>query len=249
MFDTVSATNKTPVPVNPPSDFFISPEHLELIRKIASRYRFSGLRQKELQSEGVFALLKAAKRYDPSRGASFTTYASRLIRQHLRIAIAEQTKIFKMSVEDSSLMRQIRELRKTVSPDFPRGVPDSEISIILGVTERVIKHLMKHDHAVVSFNQPIDGDGKNTYEDVIADSEKTRPDRIISDFDSAARLAGATKLLGEKELKVIQMRFGLDGNSPRTLEEIAAELGITKERVRQIESRAFEKMRKHYDIL
>lgn len=210
------------------------------IGRVYSRY---GMEAEDLIQEGIINLLTAAEKYDYKRGYKFVTYATHWVKRGVRDALHNQSKAIRRPVHVISSLNRISESREKLTLKLGRTPSDEEISLDIGTP---IENIQKHSfyaQDVISFQGLSTNEEGNSvdYENLIPSSQDIE-EEIDNDFLKDS-IKEALKTLSEREIMVINMRFGLDGGSPQTLDMIGQKLGITRERVRQIESKALRNLR------
>ena len=220
-------------------------DNLRLVLKIANSFLGRGLPWEDLVSEGNRGLVTAAKRYDPGRGAKFSTYSVWWIKQAIRQALAEQTHLVRVPVGTQQRWRKIHRIERELSLQWKRPPDDAELAEACRLplpTIRRLRRARKIDvqslHAACDANDP---EGAEIL-DLIADETAVAPDEQhirIEDVDELLKLLAT---LSVREQRVLQLRFGLNGEAVRTLEEVGAAIGCTNERARQIQLIALKKL-------
>ena len=217
--------------------------NLRLVVKIAHDFKGLGLPLLDLISEGNVGLMRAVGKFDPAKGAKFSSYAAWWIKQSMRRAIANQSRTIRIPVQSASKINKIKHVRMQLTESLGRDPSDSEIAKELNFSERTVASLRQADLRTFSIHDPIQSGEDGQFEDIIPDPKALRPDRNLSDVESVRRLGSVISCLDERERVILQMRFGLDGQPQRTLEDVSQAIGRTRERVRQIQNQALEKLK------
>lgn len=217
--------------------------NLKFVVSIANRYRNTGLPVTDLINQGNLGLVEAAKRYDPEKGVKFISYAVWWIRQAIIQALAEQSGTVKLPIKQAGILFRINAATERLTKELGREPTAPEISEELKMAESDIENILRVSRNYLSLEAPIkDGEdksfidllesgGQNVEDEIIQKTLKSSLDEIVDELD-------------EREATIVSWRFGLDGDAPKTLEEIGEMLQISRERVRQLEVRALAKLRK-----
>ena len=217
--------------------------NLRLVVKIARAYDGLGLPLLDLINEGNIGLMKGVRRFDPKRGTKLSTYASWWIKQAIKRALANHSKTIRLPVHVTDRLLQIRRAEAKLHESLEREPTDDEIAGHLGLDERRVRQYREAARTPVSLDSPIGMDDSLSVSEVVPDPAAVAPlDRLIQTTDRAlVREVLAT--LKVREGKILSMRFGLDDGEPKSLEVIGKRFGVTRERIRQIQEQALQKLR------
>lgn len=217
--------------------------NLRLVVKIAHDFKGFGLPLIDLVSEGNIGLMRAADKFDPAKGAKFSSYAAWWIKQSMRRALSNQSRTIRIPVQSATKINKIRSAQMTLTEKFGREPNYAEIALDLNFSLRTVIGLIMVSPKTISLHDPIQQGEDGEIQDIIPDGRVVTPDQIIADIESRQRLLVVMKDLDDRERQIIKMRFGL-GNTPvKTLEDVSQIVGRTRERVRQIQNQALLKMR------
>lgn len=217
--------------------------NLRFVVSVAKQYQHQGLSLTDLIDEGNIGLVKAAEKFDETRGFKFISYAVWWIRQSILQAIAEQSRIVRLPLNQVGAMSQINKVTAEFVQKNGRRPSIHELSEITGIDELKIRQSQNADGHHMSIDAPFSDDDTNSMSDMLASGEDSRTDKQVdyesmaSDLDDVLR-----KVLKDRELKIVKQCFGI-GCHEKGLEEIGAEMGLTRERVRQIREKSIEKIR------
>lgn len=217
--------------------------NLRFVIKIAKKYRGCGLPFMDLINEGNLGLIEAARRFDPTRNVKFTSYAVWWIRQSILHALSSLGHPLRLPPKISNTLYRVGNTITRKTNELRRKPRLDEIAVEVGLTERELSSMMELSGDAASLNQPIDDDGELVLGDLL--EQTTLPSvesNTVSQFLDK-HLNDALNELDESEEKVLRLRFGLDDDTPRTLKEIGDMMGLSRERIRQIESKALTKLR------
>ena len=220
-------------------------QNLRLVQKIANDFLGRGLSWEDLVSEGNRGLITAAHKFDPSRGARFSTYSAWWIKQAIRQAIAEQARTVRVPIGTQINWRRIRKVAKELTEKLGREPTDEEVAAEAKLPVATIQRLRSSNQVEVhSLNAPVSGEESESGEfmEFVYDETAPGPDQELINLEDVEQLLALLETLPEREKQVLRLRFGLDGEPVRTLEEVGAIIGCTTERVRQIQNQALRKL-------
>jgi RNA polymerase primary sigma factor len=216
--------------------------NLRLVMSITRNYTKAGVPLLDLIQEGNLGLIRAVETFDYRMGFKLSTYATWWIRQAVTRALADQGRTIRLPVHVADQVRRLMRARRQLAQKLNREPTQAELANESGFPEKRVQELLDLVEDPVSLETPV-GDGESMYADLIEDVHSHRPDEETSTKLRRKELAEALLRLNPRMQRVLQLRFGLDGQPPQTLEEVGAGLGITRERVRQLESRALRELR------
>jgi RNA polymerase primary sigma factor len=216
--------------------------NLRLVMSITRNYTKAGVPLLDLIQEGNLGLIRAVEKFDYKLGFKLSTYATWWIRQAITRALADQGRTIRLPVHVAEQVRRVMRARRVLAQKLNREPLLPEIAKESGFPLERVRTLLELVEDPVSLETPV-GDGESLYGDLIEDTKSDRPDKATSDNLRSAELGVALQRLAPRMRHVVSRRFGLDGEPPQTLEEVGSDLGITRERVRQLESRALRELR------
>lgn len=217
--------------------------NLRLVIKIAKDYAGYGLPLSDLISEGNIGLMTAVDRYDPEKGAKLSSYASWWIKQSVKRALANQGKTIRLPVHAVEKISRVRRIAAIMTEALGREPTSEELSEETGIPLKKLAMIRQAAQRPTSLDAPL-ADGEQTnFGDVIGDEKALDPLEALTNHNLHEQLDELLGLLDERETKIINSRFGLNGRKPMNLEEVGHEFGVTRERIRQLQNKALEKMR------
>lgn len=216
--------------------------NLRFVVSVAKQYQNQGMSLPDLINEGNLGLMKAAQRFDETRGFKFISYAVWWIRQAILQALAEQARIVRLPVNKIGSINRINKAFARLEQEFEREPSSQEIADMLEMIPEDVKESLKTNGRTVSMDAPLSSEEDNTMYDVLQSDDTPSPDKSLINESLAFEIERALSTLSNREAKVLKLYFGLGMKHPFTLEEIGEELSLTRERVRQIKEKAIKRI-------
>jgi len=225
--------------------------NLRFVVSVAKQYQNQGLPLTDLISEGNLGLIKAARRFDETRGFKFISYAVWWIRQSILQALAEQSRIVRLPLNRVGALNKINKVLSRLEQEYEREPSPEEIAEAMEGTHtpEEIAEILRQAGPHVSLDSPIAPGEETRFIEVLEDTEMPQPDQVLMQESLKQEVAKALATLEEREAQILRMNFGIDQRHPMTLEEIAEKLGLTRERVRQIREKAIRKLRANKTVI
>lgn len=223
--------------------------NLRLVVKIAHDYEGFGLPLLDLINEGNIGLMKAVERFDPAKGGKLSTYGSWWIKQSIKRALANQSKTIRLPVHLVDKIAKMRRLAMKLQEEFGREPTDEELAGEMGMSAHRVAQMRTAAIRPASLDAPIGDDDSNNFSEIIADENADTPYQELEEKTVTKMLQEMVKTLDPREATILRYRFGLDGGSEKTLEDVGHKFGVTRERVRQIQNIALNKLRKMIEKL
>lgn len=218
--------------------------NLKLVVTVARDYEGYGVALEDLIAEGNVGLIEAARRVDPDKGAKFSTYASLWIKQAVRRALANQRSTVRLPAHVGEKIRAVRRIETLLETEFHRPPTLDEVSEAVGIKTSDLDRINRLAQSPTSLDAPMGDQGGESFGGLLADESVIHPSAALVNEDMVALMERSVfEDLDDRERDIVESRFGLRGEEPKTLTEIGQRLGVTRERIRQIQNQALEKLR------
>jgi RNA polymerase primary sigma factor len=218
--------------------------NLRLVVKIAHDYSYLGMPLQDLINEGNIGLMKAVDRFNPRKGAKLSTYGAWWIKQSIRRALANQSKIIRLPVHVVDMVSRLQRRVHDLAEKLGREPTDDELAAVLDTSRAYVAHLRRISVRPASLNAPVGDEETEELSELIGDEAAPTPFDSLRDKSLQDELNDLIKQLDPRDAEILMLRFGLDGRAPRTLEDVGRRFHVTRERIRQLQNGALHRLRR-----
>jgi len=220
--------------------------NLSFVVSVSKQYQNQGLSLPDLINEGNLGLIKAAERFDETRGFKFISYAVWWIRQSILQALAEQARIVRLPLNKIGSLNKINKAFSKLEQEYQREPTTEEVANLMDTKPELVEDSIKYSGNHISLDAPLREEEANNMYDVMLNDDSPNPEEKLMDSSLRLEIERSLGTLGEREAEILRFYFGLNNYQPHTLEEIGDEFGLTRERVRQIKEKAIKKLKNQY---